>query len=506
MSVTETAQPSSPSSGTGTLTPRIGSQEPRVRICPEYATTYGDGAAALAERYAYPLDPWELDVLDVWLGRDVSGRPVAITCGLCVPRQNGKNYCIEIFELFCATVLGWHVLHTAHEVKTSMKAFNRVCSYFSGPRSRPEMRDMVQNIRRTNGQECITLTNGGIIEFSARSRQAARGFDDVQVVVLDEAQEIVPEQMDALMSTLSASSTGTRQLIYTGTPTPPNSPGTVMARLRRQVLAGDVTSCCWHEWSVESMPEEGSSFSDVLDDVYATNPAMGIRLDIDFTMQEFATLTLDGFARERLGWWQSVESQALISKADWNACGLADVPDMSSYRVAYGVKFAVDGSIAALSVAAVPADSKRSEAVPHVELVDVRGSREGVDWIADWLEERSGRGSCVVIDGLYGRDVLVNRLDGRFPRKGIVRPSPNDVATAASMFKERVDTHSLTWFVDEGQERLRKSALESERRDIGTHGAWGFGGYDPTPVESASLAVWGVMTTRRRAGRKLRVG
>ena len=39
--------------------------------------------------------------------------------------------------------------------------------------------------------------------------------------------------------------------------------------------------------------------------VFDTNPAMGVRLDDEFTEEEFNTMSPDGFARERLGWWDS---------------------------------------------------------------------------------------------------------------------------------------------------------------------------------------------------------
>lgn len=473
---------------------------------PEYETTYGPGAAELAATYASPLDPWEEDVLDAWLALGDDGKPVAITCGLAVPRQNGKNYCIEIFELFCASVLGWHVLHTAHEVKTSRKSFKRLRSYFEGATAAPELKACVESIRLTNGQEAIELTNGGIIEFSARSRQAARGFDDVQVLVLDEAQEVMPEHIEALNAVLSASSTGTRISVWTGTPTPPNSPGTVMAKTRRAAIGGRLPHCVWHEWSVERPPSATATFDEVVDMVYATNPAMGVRLDEDFTADEFVKLSPDGFARERLGWWREEAESHLISPADWGACG-TDSPDRpADALVSYGVKFAVDGSVAALSVARRDAGDKG--AAPHVELVEVRDARAGTAWIADWLDARRDRCAAVVIDGMYGRDVLVDALrERRFPRKALVVPSANDVATAASMLKERVDTRSMTWYdAGDAQRRLSDSVLNATRRDIGNKGAWGFGGEDPTPVESASLALLGLARTKRRPGRKLRVG
>ena len=92
-------------SSSSTPTRRIGRREPRVSIVPEYAKTYGPGAAQLAESYAFPLMPWQRDVQDAWLARDEHDRPIAITIGLCVPRQNGKNYIIEIFELFSVKML-----------------------------------------------------------------------------------------------------------------------------------------------------------------------------------------------------------------------------------------------------------------------------------------------------------------------------------------------------------------------------------------------------------------
>lgn len=489
-------QKSSPSSETR----RTGSQEPRIRIVPYYATSLGHAAVKLAEAYASPLDMWQRDYMEVLLARDEEGRPAAVTCGLDMPRQNGKNYILEIFEMTVAVVLGWHVLHTAHEVKTSMKSFERVCSYFSGPKSAPEMRAMVSKIRRTNGQEAIFLKNGGIIEFSARSRQAARGFDDIQVVVFDEAQELTPEHVEAIMATLSASSTGTRQVIYTGTPTPPNSPGTVMQRTRERAIAGELKSCCWFSWSVEKPPALTASFEDVLDDVYATNPAMGIRLDEDFTESEFASMTIDGFARERLNWWLTLDEQHLIAKSDWNACAV-DAYDREGTKVALGVKFATDGSCASLSLAAWHGDDK-----PYVQLLRVGEGRDGIDWLSERIEALREVASCVVIDGMYGRDVLVNELtrNKRFPKKGIVCPSSNDVATAASMLKQRVDTHQMQWF--RNQRRLESSALSVEKRRIGDRGAWGFGGDDPTPVESCSLALFGLLTNKRDVNRKLRVG
>ena len=194
-----------------------GSQKPRIQIEPIRTATDGNDAALLMRAYGCQLDEWQQMVLDCWLGKDENGRYTTTSAGLALPRQNGKNVCLEAREFFGMVVNGEKILHTAHQVRTSKKSFRRLAGMFTD-KKHPEITDIVKNIRYTNGEECIELDNGGTIEFSARSRQAARGFDGISLVVFDEAQELMDDQVEAIMATLSASATGTRQLIYTGTP------------------------------------------------------------------------------------------------------------------------------------------------------------------------------------------------------------------------------------------------------------------------------------------------
>ena len=181
--------------------------------------------------YGYELDEWQRLVMDCWLGKDECGRYNVTSAGLSLPRQNGKNVCLEAREFFGLVVNGEKILHTAHQVRTSKKSFRRLAAMFTDTKH-PEVTDLVKAIRYTNGEESIELLNGGTIEFSARSRQAARGFDGISLVVYDEAQELTDDQVEAIMATLSASATGTRQLIYTGTPPYPRCPGDVFRRRR----------------------------------------------------------------------------------------------------------------------------------------------------------------------------------------------------------------------------------------------------------------------------------
>ena len=254
----------------------IGAQTPRISVEPPRISTDGEGAAMLMDEYGFPLDPWQRMILDCWLGRDERREYTVTSGGLACPRQNGKNGCLDSRELYGLSVKGEKILHTAHQTATVKKSFRRLESIFTD-RRHPEICAIVKDIRYTNGEEAIYLTNGGGIEYSTRTRQRARGFDGVSLVVFDEAQELTDDQVDAIMATLAASSTGTRQILYTGTPPYPGAPGMVFRRRRAVCLTNPGAHDAWHEWSVESESVDGIDRESV-ELWYRVNPALGVHL------------------------------------------------------------------------------------------------------------------------------------------------------------------------------------------------------------------------------------
>ena len=474
-----------------------GSQEPRIQVEPARCSTDGEDAGLLMEAYGNRLDPWQQAVVDCWLGRDENGEYNITSAGLALPRQNGKNVCLEAREFYGMVINGEKILHTAHQVRTSKKAFRRLVGMFTDKRH-PEIMDMVRNIRYTNGEECIELLNGGMVEFSARSRQAARGFAGISLVVYDEAQELTDDQVEAIMATLSASATGTRQLIYTGTPPYPNCPGEVFRRRRTVCTTDPGPHDSWHEWSVAA-----ESIEDIrVDDIslwYMTNPALGIRLSEDFTAEEMRSMSVDGFARERLGWWSPVlteKQDRAIDEKIWEACRSKAMKPEG--KAAYGVKFSADGSEVALCGATIP-----KEGPARISLIEKKPTGRGIQWLADWLNCRSDKAACVVIDGRNGVDVLVEKISGTWKAKNsVIRPSARDVIASVGMLTEALTEQSVTWY--ELHEDLNDSALNAVKRPIG--GGWGFGGENSAPIEAAALAFWGAKTSKRDPSRKMKIG
>ena len=474
-----------------------GSQEPRIRIEPKRAATDGEDAAELMKAYHCQLDPWQQLVIDCWLGKDRAGKYNVTSAGLALPRQNGKNVCLECREFFGLVINGEKILHTAHQVRTSKKSFRRLAAVFTDRRF-PEITDLVKTIRYTNGEEAIELDNGGSIEFLSRSRQAARGFDGISVVVYDEAQELTDDQVEAIMATLSASATGTRQIIYTGTPPYPGCQGEAFRRLRTACETAPGRHDAWHEWSVAAKSVDDIKITE-RSLWYMSNPALGIRLSEDFTEEEMRSMSADGFARERLGWWSPVIEKQLdlaIDERVWEACRSKELKPEG--KTAYGIKFSADAATVCLCGAVIP---ERGPA--RVSLIEQRSTAQGTQWLADWLNARSGKAACVVIDGRNGVDVLVEKIAGVWRAKNsVIRPTARDVIAATSTLINAVNEKTVTWY--EKQEALRDSAVTSVKRPIG--GGWGFGGENSAPIEAASLALWGAKTSKRDPGKKMKIG
>ena len=475
-----------------------GSQEPRIKIEPDRDTSDGADAALLMNEYGLGLDPWQQDILDCWLGK-LDGKYNVTSAGLSLPRQNGKNVCLEAREFFGLVINGEKILHTAHQVRTSKKSFRRLAAMFTD-KKHPEITDIVKNIRYTNGEEQIELDNGGLIEFSARSRQAARGFDGISLVVFDEAQELTDDQVEAIMATLSASQTGTRQLIYTGTPPYPGCPGDVFRRRRTMCMTEPGKHDCWHEWSIDANSVENINVADSTL-WYMTNPALGIRLSEEFTAEEQRSMSPDGFARERLGWWSPIiahETDYAIDREAWEACKSSELKPEG--KTAYGIKFSADGSAVCVA-GCVLSDN----GIARISLIDIQSTARGTRWLAEWLNDRYSKACCVVIDGRNGVEVLVDRLVEVWKVKNSIhRPNTNEVIASVGMLTEAINERSLTWY--ENQEILNDSAVTSTKRPIGKSGGYGFGGENSTPIEACALALWGVKTSKRDPNRQMRIG
>lgn len=467
-----------------------GVQQPRVRVAPRVKRSDADDAEFLAASYGLTPDEWQRLVLEDWLAVRPDGRWASLKCGLAVPRQNGKNALLEIRELYGMVALGEKFLHTAHEVKTARKAFLRIASFFENPRRWPELAELVKEIRRTNGQEAVILHNGGSVEFVARSKGSGRGFT-VDVLVMDEAQELGDDALEALMPTTAASPLGNPQWIFTGTPPGPTTNGEVFTRTRAEALQRKSTRLCWHEWSAEGEVD--------LDDrrVWAaTNPGLGIRLQWDVLEGERSTFSDEGFGRERLGMWDEASTFRVIDAQTWARC--ADSTSQIAESVAIAVDTTPDQSITSIAVAGLRADGR-----PHIEVIENR--RGPLDWVVPRLVELVGRHHprALVIDEYSPAMVLADALTAE--RVRVTTTRTRDMVAACGQLYSSVMSGHLR-HID--QPILNTALSVARKRTVGDGGGWAWHRKgvedDITPLVSATLALWGVGADKAKVKRPKR--
>lgn len=473
----------------------LGSQVPSVRIVPDYEYTDGADAVDICKAGGLLLDPWQANLQHDWMGRTRHGTWAASVCGLSVPRQNGKTLNIQGRSQFGMLTLSEWVVYTAHLQKTATETFEEMANFFESR----GMSKYVKEIKTALGREQIILNNGGRIKFVARTRNGGRGLHG-DLLIFDEAQELTASQQAGFLPAISASRNP--QTLYTGTPPDENCDGTVFKRIRRDAIKGRTNKTAWAEWS---MPEIG----DVNDkERWAlANPALGRRINVTTVEGECEQMDPDTFARERLGWWSDDIVGGCFDKDEWAALA-ADFTDdelaaQESWRRAYGIKFSVDGKSAAIAVAIWDKDE-----TPHVEVVEHRSTVGGINWAVEWVASRWQKASVVVIDGKANAQDMYNRLvAGGVNKRALELAQSQSVTAASSMFMNAYTEGNLT---HNDQPALNDAVGVAKKRDIGKEGGFGYqagdGDTDITPLEAASLALWGVRTSKRNPSRKLRVG
>jgi hypothetical protein len=495
---------------------RIGRQEPTYSVIGNYAYSYGSEVVEMFEEEGgatfYPSQKMELELM---LARDRNGEPSALTIGISKPRQNGKSYAARYYAVYMSVFEHRQVLYSAHHSTTTNKMFSAICNLFESPERYPDFAADVKKISHVRGYEGIyfkdwkdddgIIHDGGCIEFATRTNSGSRG-GTYSVIVIDEAQELTKEQQEAMLPVISAASDVSDvekmpQQIFVGTPPNATCHGTVFADMHNTAHSTEKGNVWWLEWSIVSNNLEQTicDTQAALDLAYETNPAMGYRIAEKTILNEYETMSLDGYARERLGWWTPITQQRVdlaIDAAVWNAC--ASEERKPEGKTAYGVKFSPDGAEVCLCGAVIPDDG-----IARISLIERKPTGFGTQWLADWLNARYTQASCVVIDGRNGVDVLVDKITGTWRYKGsVIRPTSKEVIAAVSLVMDSLNEHTLTWY--KPQDMLRDSALSAIKRPIS--GGWGFGGDDSAPIEACALALWGAKNSKRNPNKVMRIG
>lgn len=410
---------------------------------------------------------------------------------MSIPRQVGKTFLIAaiVFAL-CTLYSGLTVIWTAHRTRTHNETFKKM----QGMARRSKIAPYIDFIRTANGEQEIAFKNGSRIMFGARESGFGRGFDEVDVLVLDEAQILSEDAMSDMVPATNAAPNGLVFLM--GTPPRPKDPGDVFTNIRRNALDGDPDTLY-----VEFSADRGASPND-RSQLAKANPSYPHRTS-DSAIQRMKKLlgSEENFLREAYGIWDEEQADAKpLDFKRWQNLQISPETAPTEGRVVYGVKFSVDGHEVALSVARKPAGAK----VVHVEGIKSAPMTDGTGWLVEWLAERATTAAQIVIDGKSGSGALATDLREAGVRspKVLIIPTLEQVVTAHAMFKQATIDGSVSHV---GQETLDGQVRDATRRKIGQTGSFGWQAPKDGSVcmlDSVTLAHWGAATTRRNPGGK----
>ena len=459
-----------------------GYQEPRFELIPETAVdySYAEVIDKLFKAYSITLDEWQVSTLHQWLARTETGEWSAEMCGLSVPRQNGKSKLIEARCIFGLVFLGESILLTAHEAATAREIFGRIVEVFEGS---ADLMTQVKSIKKSNGHESITMSNGGRLKATTRTPNAGRGLS-VDLLVLDEAYNIVEGAMESLLPTISSSKLSA-QIIYTSSPPSPEDNSDAFLRLRASAWSSTPNpALSWREWSAH----EGQEADFDSPEVWAqANPAFNLRTLKDSKItNERVQFSDNEFARERLGLYADESKTQLFADDLWASCRDETIHTLTGMVLAIDVK--PDRSYGSISVA-----GERPDGLYHIEVVD---EGQGVGWIVPRVVEIARRQGIktVVMDYKSPASSLAELIKSN--KLNVYIPTVNESIAACATFYDFIHEHKL---IHRGQGLLDASVRSASKRKVGDGWMWkSRDGGDITPLVSTTLALYGSISTKTK--------
>ena len=359
-------------------------------------------AIALWEHYSRKrLDPSQRLVVEVLMAQRADGRWAASTTGREMVRQNGKGDEIEVVEVWGLVKRAESILHTVHDaVLLASQTQQRMLNVLEG---HADLRRLVKRKWQGTGQQMIEMRNGGQIWYRTRTNGGGRGVDDVDRLVIDEAQHANEEHLAALSPTLLANSNP--QLNAMGSAGIAGVSSWWWSVRKRALMPGPGRFGYVGHTAEELSVVDGMVMSAPVDledrAVWAAvNPAVaaGRGGGMDFLEEQRRNLGPQKFAREHLCVWESEpgESGGAFASDGW--ASLADPSAERGTGVVFGVSTAPDRSWSAVTVA-----WKRPDDLMQVMLADYQPT---TTWVRARVSELRSRWGGRVLTDPESRDLV----------------------------------------------------------------------------------------------------
>ena len=438
--------------------------------------------AALGVRFRW----WQPDIGRLILAKRADGKYAATIggTGLSIPRQVGKTFLVgAIVFALCLLRPGLTVIWTAHRLRTAEETFGKMQAFARRAKIKPH----VLKVLRGSGEEEIQFRNGSRILFGARERGFGRGFDEVDVVIYDEAQILGENALDDIIPAMNQSRQDTGALLlFMGTPPKPDDKGEVFTRMRKEALSGEDTDTGWVEMGADPdykpTPLPAQLTSKDWEQVAKANVSFPEDTPREAILRMRKKLGADSFCREGLGIWDD-DSLTTIPMSGWNACG--DAAGEIVGKVVLSVDMSLDRKMTYIGVCGDRADGRRQ--------VEVAAARPGTGWVVEALKDavEQWRAPVVVASTTTSpaASLIPNLIDAGLE---VVPVGGGELAQACGHFLDSVVERTVVHIVDEA---LTAAVKGAEKKPGEAYVFTRKGDTDISPLYAVTLALWG-WTTR----------
>lgn len=469
-----------PKSPTKRSTPKLSDLARHVVVPRGVVSTGWPAVEAKCGDLGIRFRPWQPDVGRLVLAKRADGKYAATIggTGLSIPRQVGKTFLVgAIVFALCLLRPNLTVLWTAHRLRTAGETFAKMQAFAK----RREVKPHVSKIVLGSGDETVVFRNGSRILFGARESGFGLGFDEVDVLIFDEAQRLRAPTLDDMIPAANQSRQDTSALLlFLGTPPRPTDPGEVFTRMRTDALTGEDDDIGWvefgadldHEFAPVPAPLTEADWAQVA----KANPSFPDDTPREAILRMRKKLGPESFDREGAGKWDRLDLHVTVVEPDHWADLVGDGPagDVRPDGLAVDASHDREFSVAACWV---------EDEFAHGEEVWASGDEAAT---LRWVAARAGRRIPVVIDSMSPAASLVPGLKalGVWVHSG----TSGDMAKACGLWFGGVVAGRLT---HGNQESVTTALLGATQRDIGTAGGWGWDRRDPS-VNIAPLVAHGL--------------
>lgn len=431
------------------------------------AATFGPSIAATGKLLGRPFMPWQLEAARIIGELSDDGQAMRYPYVVIhVPRRAGKG----VLDLSTS----FHRLFTGTARRCHYTAQTRAAA---GGVFREEWVPMIQStalyprevrVRQSNGSESLTLLRArSTLKLFAPTADAIHG-EDSDLATVDEAWSFSLEQGGTIEAGIQPAQ---------------------LTRPRRQLLivsAGGTVESTWLDrWmtlaragtpGVALIDYGADPDVDDLDDpaVWARiHPAVGHTITVDGIATLRGTMERPEFDRAVLGVWTSgATAPSKIVRAEW--ARMLEPAAAPEGRITYGLAVAHDGAAAAIVAAGRFRDGVAVEVVEH---------GPGVGWVVDtWRAIRRRSPGRLYVDQLGPAASVVDALvRARLPVELV---TTSTYVTACDGMIRDLPAHR-------GQPVLDASAHTATARAVGDRWVWERKRGDTSPIEAATLAVYG---------------